>query len=598
MRSLNSFQQIAHHMIEQDREKDQMLAAMEAMWQGDWQLPREIADLRWIHKVVSTDPHDALRAGVRVLSSVGPRVKVMPMGPGETNQAQTEQVERALSWLFHQANRRRQSSVLRDIVLSALLYDEVIAQVVYLPYQIEALKAAGANTRRLDMANRFGPFAILVRNPRHVHVRYSDWMPEAVLHKRVMPVDEVVEFWGKQAKKLQRSLKSEKVGSMRYASVYDYMDLDCRVVWAYLHEHGEVVMPAAGLEGEYSPVEIIREEHNLGFLPWVAKVGGTTLPDSSAHQRVPMLYSVYQAGQWETQNILETLLTSEVIAYASAPRIKVEGPTDGVEVDYGEPGRMAYVPPGHNLSLLSPPGLDTSLAEIANRFGERIGKSTVPRVLQTADYPSGTAFATLNLATQSGLKSLTPYQELAEQALADVFIQMLDWVAYVDKPVVVFAPSREKSGEQVLLDPSQIEVKDLYVEVELTADVPLDKVSRINAAATAVKELNYSRSRALEYVGENDPGVIMEEARQEELQALEHELEKRERSCLAEVQTRQLVEEASRQLEDSKRELAVGQLGALLKDPEFIQLLREMTHPESANADQKTVQPQGLDSGS
>jgi hypothetical protein len=576
MKSLYDYQQIAHQMVEQDREKDQMMAAMEAMWQGNWQLPREIADLRWIHKVVSTDPHDALRAGVRVLSSVGPRVKVMPLGPGETNQAQTEQVERALSWLFHQANRRRQSSVLRDVVLSALLYDEVIAQVVYLPHQIEALKAAGGDTRRLEMAKRFGPFAILVRNPRHVHVRYSDWMPEAVLHKRVMPVDEVIQFWGKQARKLRRSIKSENDSILRYATVYDYMDLDCRVVWAYLHEHAEAVMPGAGLDGEYRAVEIMREEHNLGFLPWVAKVGGTTLPQSSAHQRVPMLYSVFQAGQWETQNILETLLTSEVIAYASAPRLKVEGPTDGVEVDYGEPGRMAYVPPGHNLSLLSPPGLDSSLAVIANRFGERIGKSTVPRVLQTADYPSGTAFATLNLATQSGLKSLTPYQELAEQALADVFTQMLDWVAYVDKPVITYAPGRENAGEQVLLDPRQVEVKDLFVEVELTADVPLDKVSRINAAATAVRELNYSRSRALEYVGEGDPGVIMEEARREELQALEHELEKRERASLAEVHTRQLVEQASRQVEDNNEKIAVEQLTTMFKDPEFVELLKEL----------------------
>jgi hypothetical protein len=533
-------------MVAQDREKDEMMAAMEAMWQGNWQLPREIADLRWIHKVVSTDPHDALRAGVRVLSSVGPRVKVISLETEGDHQTLTDRVERGLSWLFHQANRRRQSSVLRDIVLSALLYDEVIAQVVYLPHQIKALEAAGGDTRRLEIARRFGPYAILVRNPRQVHVRYSDWMPEAVLHKRVMPVGEIVEFWGKQAGKLTRALKSDPEGSLRFATVYDYMDLDCRVVWAYLHEHSEVVMPGPAMAGEYQAVEIMRAEHDLGFLPWVAKVGGTTLPEDPAHQRVPMLYSVFQAGQWETQNILESLLTSEVIAYASAPRLKVEGPTDNVEVDYGEPGRMAYVPPGHNLSLLSPPGLDGSLETIANRFGERIGKSTVPRVLQTADFPSGTAFATLNLATQSGLKSLTPYRELAEQALADVFTQMLDWIAISGKPVTAYAPAAGMQGQQVVLDPQQTDLKNLFVEVELTADVPLDKVSRINAAATAVKELNYSRARALEYVGENDPSVIIAEARQEEIQALEHELVKAERRSLAEEQIRQRVAQVSK----------------------------------------------------
>jgi hypothetical protein len=285
MNSLNSYQALAHQMIEQDREKDRMLAAMEAMWRGDWQLPREIADLRWIHKVVSTDPHDALRAGVRVLSSVGPRVKVMPLGQGETSQALTDRVERALSWLFHQANHRRQSTVLRDVVLSALLYGEVIAQVVYLPYQIKALQAVDGDTRRLELASRYGPFAILVRNPRQVHVRYSDWMPEAVLHKRVLPVDEVVQFWGKQASKIGLAVQEGPVGSLRYATVYDYMDLGCRVVWAYLHEHGEMVPPGSALDGEYRPVEIMRAEHELGTCPgwprWAAPPCPRTLPTSA-----------------------------------------------------------------------------------------------------------------------------------------------------------------------------------------------------------------------------------------------------------------------------------------------------------------------------
>ena len=51
---------------------------------------------------------------------------------------------------------------------------------------------------------RFGPFAIVVRNPQQVHVRYSDWMPEAVLMKQVMTVQEAIDFWGAAfAEKLQ-----------------------------------------------------------------------------------------------------------------------------------------------------------------------------------------------------------------------------------------------------------------------------------------------------------------------------------------------------------------------------------------------------------
>ena len=57
-------------MVQGDTKRDEMFRAMDAMWQGDWSLPQELAELRWIHKVVSTDPHDAVRAGSRVLSSV------------------------------------------------------------------------------------------------------------------------------------------------------------------------------------------------------------------------------------------------------------------------------------------------------------------------------------------------------------------------------------------------------------------------------------------------------------------------------------------------------------------------------------------------
>lgn len=530
MKSLDHYQSLAAQMARQDEEKNQMQAAMDAMWQGQWNLPDEIAELRWMHKVVSTDPHDALRAGVRALSAIGPRIKVHAMGTGEKRKALADQIERALGWLFHQANRRRQASVLSDIVLSALLYDEVIAQVVYLPHQIKAVAAAGGDTRQLQAARRGGAFALLVRNPRQVHIRASDWMPEAALLRRVMPVQDLVSFWGKQAAPISAALEADKTGELRYATIYDYTDLENRVVWAYLHEDPAAVLPESGSNdsslssGSVTPYQIVRQAHGLGFLPWVAKVGGTTLAQKPAHRRIPLLYSVYQSGQWETQNILETLLTSEVIAYAAAPRLKVQGPTNNVEVDYGEPGRAAYVPPGHDVSTLLPPQMDESLAAIADRVGSRIDKSTVPRVLQTSDFPAGTAFATLNLATQSGMKSLSPYKALAEQALAGIFIQMLDWIALDGRPVAAYSLGQRQAGEQIVLDPAEFDPAEFYLEVELTTDIPTDKVARIGAAAQAVRELGYSRARALEYIGESDPTVILQERREEEREAAEHEI--------------------------------------------------------------------------
>jgi hypothetical protein len=255
-----------------------------------------------------------------------------------------------------------------------------------------------------------------------------------------------------------------------------------------------------------------------------------------AHQRVPLLYSVYQAGQWHSQNILETLLTSEALAYASAPRLKVEGPSDGIQVDYGEPARPAYVPPGHALSELRPPALDEGLTFVASRMGERISKSTVPRVLQSGDFPAATPFATLNLATQAGLKALTPYKALAEEALAEVFQQMLDWLRQANQGLEGVGRGRADAGQRYRLSAAQLQAARVHIEVELTADLPTDRMARINAAAMAVRELGFSRQRALEQIGVDDPLEAMAERAREQAEELSLEVARAE--ALAEVELR------------------------------------------------------------
>lgn len=547
MQELFHFQTIAQEMIAADRERDTMFRAMDDMWHARWSLPPSVAGLRWIHKVVSSDPHDAIRAGTRVLSSVAPRITVQPLGSGEANRVQAERIERALAWAFRNASRRRQASVLRDVVLSALLYDEVVAQVVYLPHQIQATVRAG---RQSPSRDRYGPFAIIVRNPQQVHVRYSDWRPEAVLLKKVMTVRQAADFWGDKAAALlevvdkarsARTARGRKSAELTHCTIYDYTDLETRAVWTVPQvEGGGLADPAGG--DDAGPVEVLREQHGLGFLPWAAKVGGTTLAEGGAQQRIPLLYSVFAAGQWDTQNIVETLLTSEVIAYAAAPRMKISGPSDSVEVDYGEPGRPAYVPPGHELDAMAPPGMDQSLEVIAQRLAERIGKSTVPRVLQTGDFPTGTAFATLNLATQSGIKSLAPYKELAEDALAEVFTLMLNWLQFSDAPLEA-QDSRRGRGQHILISAAQL--ANLTVDVELTADVPTDRMARINAASMAVRDLGYSRERALEQIGETDAREVMRQAEAEQMEAVELEIAKQRRLALAKLQIEKMLSRAS-----------------------------------------------------
>jgi hypothetical protein len=245
-------------------------------------------------------------------------------------------------------------------------------------------------------------------------------------------------------------------------------------------------------------------------------VGGTNLDDKPEHQRYPLLYSVYRAGQWVTQNIIGSMVNSEGIAYAAAPRGATYSPdpeNNPPGVDYGDVGRTVDLRMGvEDYKQIPPPTIDQGLLQIADRIGASINKSTVSAVLQTGDFPSGTAYATLNLATQSAVKAIAPHKELSENAVADVLTLMLNWVDYMKEPLIAFGAGKTDMGEQYVISPDDFDVDNLYIDVELTADVPTDRLGRINAAAIAVERLGMSRERGLEEAGVEDPQTEMSQA--------------------------------------------------------------------------------------
>ncbi len=522
MANVDFYETLFKSMLDRDKPRDEMFVEMNNMWMSIWDSPLDDED--WFHKVVSTDPHDAIRSGTRVLSSSEPRIKLQPLGPAIEDRKNVDRIERALYWHFLNAARRRRVNTVADLVMSALLYDEIVAQVVYLPHQIEQAEALGQDTKRLTAALRYGLFSVIVRNPQDVHVTYSDYMPEEVLMEKVMTVEEVVQFWGeKNTKKLIKDPDNLKDNDgSPFVTIYDYTNLDERVVMASLQERETRVSEPDDL------VEIINEEHKLPFLPWVARVGGTNIFDSGVAQRIPMLWSVHMSNQYNTQNIAESLMVSEAIAYSASPRLKISGPTNNIDIAYGEPGRAAWVPPGHDLTELRPPIIDTNLLAIADRIGGRMAKSTIPRVLQTGDIPSGTPFSALNLITQSGLKSLVPYKYLSENAMADVFRTMLYWIDHSGDDVTAYVPTRGTDDnlytQQLSIKKGDFDVDHIYMTVELAEDVPTDRLSRIQGAQTLM-QMGWSKYDLAEDLGETDPGALVERSRQERQEDMDEQIE-------------------------------------------------------------------------
>lgn len=527
-------------MIERDQPRLDMQNAMLKMWRMESTLDPKLAELPWIRDEVSSDPHDAVRAGVRVFSSLKPMVTLTPLLPTKANRDRTDELERGLMWELDLAFKRR-GRPLAEILKQALLFDQVCVQVSHVGNQKKAMKSFGSKMRGRN-AERFGKFIVTPRNPLGVFADFSDFGLERVLYRNVLPLHEVVSFWGEKAKKLEKEAKDKKNKNGDYVTVYDYHDFETRYVFAYL-QTSETEMAEITDKGA---ITLLKEDNKLDFLPWVIKQGGDEL--------IPLLYSVEKSGQYEDQNMLLTMVMSEAISMFAGPRYKYSGIGEP-EIDYAEPGRFAKVPPGGDLEALAPPGLDENLLELMARVKQMISKSTVSEVVSGGPVASGTAFATLDLQSRSAVKAFSPYRDLAQDAVAEIFRLMIYWIDHTDDTIYTYPVISQKvsdiedvGGEvppefagqldatisapkEIDITKEDFDIDHLYIEVELKEDVATDRLQRTNAAIMQRKELDVPLATVLPELGHNDPGHLIEINEQEKDQALDRELQRFEKQA-------------------------------------------------------------------
>jgi hypothetical protein len=499
---------IAENMISYDASRDKMYQAIDDMVNSRWSLPGDLPEnlKSALHKVVTTDPHDAVRAAQRVLSHNKPRFKITPTGSDAESKAAADDLERGIAHLYHHASRRRVEGLTQDITWSAGKYAMVAGQVVYLPHEIEARRLFGGDTRRLEAARRYGPFSVTLHNPRSVHVRFSDWMPEAVLLKKVVTMKSAIEFWGSKAKKLQAHLRTNE--GDKYVTVYDYTELNRRWVWAQPGTAQTCYPP-----GEDGVVIINGLDTGLDFMNWFVGVSGTSLEEDSGGQVVPMLKSIYDSGQWETRNLLETLLVSRIIALHYRPVLKEEGANpQTAAIDFDDPATpIAKAPPGNTLAPLSVEVIDRGLLEASDRMSGWMHKSTMPRLLLTGEFPSGTAMGTVNIITQSALQAIEPYRRLSERMIAEIGRLMMCWITQSGEALTLQPVEAEG---RISIDPAHIDRNHFTIDAVLTPSVPGDMVARTNVSQMLIAQ-GYPKSRAWEGLNITDPQQAITDGWQE-----------------------------------------------------------------------------------
>jgi len=498
-KKVDYYHDLAEEMIKADKARDAANISYDAMDHNDWEIPSELKTIQWVRPNVDTGPSTDIAAGVRVLSALQENITIQPLASNTPTKRKVNEWERSLEWLMAQANRRRQGTVRQSVVKSAIKYDEVVAQVIDLDYQIgEKDRFKGSTAREKAARRHYGRFVVVTYHPNDVHVRYSNLMPEAVLLCQKRKAQEVKDEWGQRVyRKYSLNDWAEKNLDVVY---YDYCDYENHVIWC-------------SVENEGAKVEIVNGEHKLPWLPWVCRVGGDTMEHDAQHRRRPMLYGDYTSGNWENSNVIRTINMSDVIRKMVAQRGKEEGPTPiesrTTQVDYGPDAvnPTIQVTPGNTYTPIPPPPIDAAALQIQDRLAAERSQGTLSSILKGGELPAGTSFAALNLGTLIATGALKPAKELAEAALADVYSHFMYWANHTQNSI----EGMGKDGAQYTIEWDEFDPENLYINCELKPDVALDRQQRANVAMGLIQAGLMSKEQAIEYMGENDPQAILDQ---------------------------------------------------------------------------------------
>jgi hypothetical protein len=492
--------------------------AYRQMYHSGWDLPPAVRNIEWIQKVVNADCYDAIQTGMRILASTPVSLKYQPLAPGQENAERAGAIETVLKWNLMSANRRRSRTIESETAKNALLYDMAAVHVVDLEYEIQEKKRLKLSTKREEAAKAHGRFMYVPFDSRSVFYEYSNLMLERVLIVQYKHASEVVDEWGISASSHPSlvDLASEPYGQ-DWVTFYDYWDLDTRSTWVARGRQSSI---SQGDENEQWVLN--HGAQPLPFIPFAIR-GGSALETSPTHQFQPLLYPVYATGAWDIKNIVRSLEVSEVIAHTGSPRLAEEGPNQqqGV-VGYMSPDRTVKMPAGNTLRQIQPAAIDAALSGVDALLSAQISKSTISEVLQGGELPSGTAFATLSLMTQTAVGVLNPYKVLSEQVIADMMGLTLRFVAHTGVTLYGYGTSKDNYGIEYKIEAQHIDPTAIYLSAELHPDTPTDRGQKINAAVQAVQGLGMSQQTGLEEIGIEDPAAEMK--RQISERIWEHEM--------------------------------------------------------------------------
>ena len=451
----------AEHLKSLYGARNELMTTMEEMYLLLWKDEERVKRLYNNVKITkSPTARNKLLGAARLMIATDPEFSV----PKETNSEATMEyasgLEQAAKRLWIAAGRVREDPVHYDVVLSALLFGEMhigIDKTADLVTHAEGTKNEAALYRAKEIAS-ITPYTFDVWDPRTGYPD-RDKMGVRAYYREVETVSgEVLDSFGDAAIKVFPDGK-------RYTTctLCHYWDYKHRYTWV----QGNDELP------------LVQEEHNLPFIPIVAKLGeGSMLFDSPEYQNQPFLYTFAKSSLWERENLALTVLYSNIFAIGANPMFieKLNPQGEGPTYDFTEPGGVVRIPSGADWGPVANKGvIDPSILQGWELAETKASESTIYDQALGEPLSGNAPFSMVALLHQAGRLPLIVPQRKASTAIA----------AAVKKALVWYKREPEKGYDYAHIF-GKLEAKQIPEQFDLQAhldvNLPQDKLQQANVA--------------------------------------------------------------------------------------------------------------------
>ena len=438
--------------------RDAMFDALEMMYHMEWSTKLDDPALK---KTINPDAHNAVENAVRLLTSTEPVWRVTA-----DDKKMASQLEDAAQTMWVQSGKQRRKAPHRDMVRSAILYDEIHVAISSLTEWAKMLE--GSQQKRVENAAQKTPFSYEVWNPHQGYAMFDALGLCGYYREVEQTVKEAIAAHGNKVKEI---LTDKTVTDTVTLGLW--YDLDCFILWV-------------------DEACVWSETWELPFLPIdVTVVSGSSLWEEGQESREPLLKAAWKSGHWENTNLAQTVWYTDMAKYGMGP-MYVEEHTlnepqdeDGVELDYAR--GIVHVPYGIKFSPMDRTRLVNDQVIDGMALSERkLEESTLYKTAAGQSLGKNASFSMTALLSQAGRLPLVQTKEQTGEAIANIMDVSLRWYKELgeDCPGLKLKPG---------------DVPDNFeLTVNLEIDLPQDKLQNANTAIMLVDKGMMSKRQAQE----------------------------------------------------------------------------------------------------